>query len=261
MCIVLNETDRALASIENKSLGERPSDTLRWIARYYLDSGMHDADVKDTLEEFVLQCAPSASITKWTKTIDSAVTYAQKRNAVDVGYIEITEAEMGAIGKITSGRQTERLAFTLLCLAKYWNICNDSKSGWVNSDDALVMRLANIKTSVKRQCLLYHHLMDDGLISFSKKVDCTNVRVDFIDDDSDVVMRISDFRNLGNRYLMYVGEPYFECAECGVVSKMSGASTGRKQKYCPDCAMKVATKQKAASAKKYRSYEKEKKTQ
>lgn len=260
MCLVLNETEMALASIEDKGLGERPSDTLRWIARYYLDEGLKEADVRDKLESFVIECAPNASIAKWSKTIDSSITYAQKRRAVNVGYINITRSELDAIAKIESGRQTERLAFTLLCLAKYWNACNGSDSGWVNSEDALVMRLANIKTSIKRQCLLYHNLMDDGLISFSKRVDCTNVRVDFIDEDSEVVMKISDLRNLGNRYLMYVGEPFFECAECGIIAKSSGATTGRKQKYCPDCAMKVATKQKAESSSKYRVHKKAKKT-
>ena len=254
MCLVLNETEMALRSIEDKSLGERPSDTLRWIARYYIDEGMKDIDVRDKLEEFVLQCAPSASIQKWSKTIDGAVTYAQKRNAVNVGYIDVTRGELDAISKITSGRQTERLAFTLLVLAKYWNACNGSKSCWVNSEDAVVMRMANIKTSLKRQCLLYHNLMDDGLISFSKRVDCTNVHVEFMDEDSEVVMRIRDLRNLGNRYLMYLGEPFYECAECGIVTKSSGATTGRKQKYCPDCAMKVATKQKTVASKKYRSH-------
>ena len=40
MSIVLKENDWAEKMIQSKSLGKKPSETLRRVARYYIDSGM-----------------------------------------------------------------------------------------------------------------------------------------------------------------------------------------------------------------------------
>lgn len=239
MSIVLNETEWAKNAIETHQLGKAPYETIRRVARYYMDSGMQKSQIVSAIEEFVLSCDSNASLTKMDGMIRSAITSAVKHEAVDIGVIRVTDAEMSAIKSITTGRQAERLAFVLLCLSKYWNAYNGSDTYWVNSKDSEIMQMANIKTSIKRQCKLYKDLKDAGLISFSWKVDCTNVKVNFANDDSDTILSIDDLRNLGNQYLMYVGEPYFVCAECGLVTKKNGASTGRKQKYCVDCAMSV----------------------
>ena len=242
MSIVLKESEWAKNAIETHQLGKSPYETIRRVARYYIDAGQSKAQVASEVERFVVACDPTTSLSKVDNLIRSAVASAIRHEAVDVGYIGVTQAELCAIKSITTGRQAERLAFTLLCLSKYWNIYNGCSSYWVNSKDSEIMQIANIKTSIKRQCKLYKDLKDAGLISFSWKVDCTNVKVNFANDDSDVVLKISDFRNLGNQYLMYIGEPYFICAECGLVTKKNGASTGRKQKYCAECAMSVKSR-------------------
>lgn len=239
----MNETEWAKSVIAEKKLGKSPYETLRRIARYYIDSGQSKAETRSSVEEYVVACDSSASIVKWSKTIDAAVTYAAKHPAVNIDFIPVTEPEMRTINALDSGRQAQRLAFTLLCLSKYWNRCNDSSSYWVNSRDTDIMQMANIKTSVKRQCKLYHDLKERGLISFSHKIDCNHVRVNFASHDSTAVMEITDFRCLGNQYLMYIGESYFPCAECGVVSKSTNANSGRKQKYCSECAAKVKVRQ------------------
>jgi hypothetical protein len=96
---------------------------------------------------------------------------------------------------------------------------------------------------------MYNYLKEDGLITLSKRVDCTNVRVDFSSEIGDIAISITDFRNLGNQYLMYIGEPFFVCAECGAVTKMNNPGVGRNQKYCADCAMAVKAAQSIQSAK------------
>lgn len=138
--------------------------------------------------------------------------------------------------------QGRRLAFTLLCLSKYWMLINPSADGWVNNDDVEIMRLANIKTSIKRQCLLYHSLRDMGLIRFSKKVDNTNVQVLFSCAGGDAA-HISDFRNLGYQYMILIGDPkYTTCQSCGLairdksVMQDGRSRSGRKQLLCEQCA-------------------------
>lgn len=240
MTIVLNEHEWAQEKIDSRSLGSKPFETLSRVAKYYIDKDYSKKDVRKMLDTFLLQCEPTASLPKWSETLDYAVARALKYNAIKIDYIEVTEPELELINSL-EGKQIRRLAFTLLCLAKYWDIVNPQSSHWVNSKDSDIMRMANINTSIKRQSLMYHRLNEAGMVQFSKKVDNTNVRVCFITPGKPAVI-VTDFRNLGYQYLKHHGEPYFECQNCGITTKVENP-TGRKQKYCKDCAIEIHMKQ------------------
>lgn len=248
MSIELKENEWAKQMVISKSLGRKPSETLRRVARMYFDSGKSKQEVRRELENFLLLCDPKVSIPKWDHTLDIVIKSAQKYDAVDIDYILITEDEIKQIDNL-DGRMIKRLAFTLLCLAKYHIEINPDCDYWVNEKDNEIMSMANISTSVKRQCQLYHQLSDLGMIRFSNKVDNTNVRVNFVDKDENaiIVLRISDFRNLGYQYLMYCGEPYFECENCGLTVKITDPSNKRRQKYCKNCAINIKVKQNVES--------------
>ncbi len=240
--IVLNEYEWAENMIRTRELGRKPYETLCRVAKYYADKdGMSKKKVREALDDFLLLCNPTASIPKWSKTLDYAVARAYKYDAIQIDYIAITKPEMEKIDSL-GGTQLRRLAFTLLCLAKYWDSVNPKMDHWVCSQDSEIMRMANISASIKRQSLLYHTLRQNGLIRFSKKIDNTSVRVQFIE-DGDVVMKVYDFRNLGYQYLMFHGEPYFVCTSCGITTKIKSPNAGRKQQFCAECAAKRKIKQ------------------
>lgn len=234
MSVILNENEWAANMINNKSLGKKPFETLRLVARYYLDKGYKPGDVRKMLDSFLVTCDPSASLSRWSDVIDAALHKAKQNLAVAIDHIDITEPEMNRILAIES-KQGQRLAFTLLCLAKYWLIVTPRADGWVNSKDSEIMSMANIKTSIKRQSAIYHTLNNLGLIQFSKRVDNTNVKVCFIEPGK-TVLSITDFRNLGNQFNNYCGVPgYIKCSVCGIMIK----KTGRQQKYCKSCATEM----------------------
>ena len=241
MTIVLNETEWAEEMIMQRSLGKKPFETMCRVARYYIDRGIPKKEVRRMLDIFLLQCDPTASLQKWSGMLDSAVNRALKYPAVDIESIVITKPEMKKLETI-SGKQMQRLAFTLLCLAKYWMAVNPKSDGWVNNKDSDIMRMANINTSIKRQSLMYYNLNECGMIQFSRKVDNTSVRVCFIE-DGDAAMYVTDFRNLGYQYMMFHGGPYFSCQNCGITVRQTEARRGRKKKYCRECAADVATRQ------------------
>ena len=174
MTIVLNEHEWAEEMIASRSLGKKPFETMRRVARYYLDSGMSKRETRAMLDRFLIQCDPSASLPKWSESLDRALAYAMKYSAVRIDGIDITKTEMARIDAL-GGKQIRRLAFTLLCLAKYWNAVTGRDEGWVNNKDSDIMRMANISTSIKRQSMMYHNLMEAGMIRFSRKVDNTSV--------------------------------------------------------------------------------------
>lgn len=259
MAIVLDEHEWAREMISSSSMGKKPVETLCRVARYYIDDGCSKKEVRKRIENFLLKCEQSVSLTKWSDTIDYVIARAIKTPAINIKYIGITDAELKKIGELSS-KQMQRLAVTLLALAKYWNAVNPSSDFWVNTKDSDIMRMANINTSIKRQSQMYHILGELGMLQFSKKVDNTNVRVLFAE-DGDPVWRITDFRNIGYQYNMYCGSPeYIQCQSCGIVVKKAplshGASehhTGRPQKYCKDCASEIRIRQSVNSVMRRRS--------
>ena len=240
--IILNETSWTEDMIRRRDIGAHPYETMCRVARYYIDMGLNKKQAREKLCTFIERSAPSMSVVAMSSQIDSAVGCASKHKSINVDGIPVTKNELDVISKI-DGTQSKRLAFTLLCLSKYWNIYNDTNTYWVVDKDNEIMKIANIKTSIRRQCKLYHDLNEAGLISFSRRIDNTNVRVNFADEESDVVMVVPDFVDVGNRYLMHIGQPFFECQECGRVTKMDNPNIGRNQKYCPHCASKVKSQQ------------------
>lgn len=241
MNMILNETSWAHDAIATRTLGKKPFETLTRIARYYLDNKYTVAATRKLLDTFLLQCDASISLPKYSAVADAALDFASKHDAVNIGYIPVSSSELKSIAAI-EGRQLRRLAFTLLCLAKYWDVVNKTDTHWVNNKQSEIMKLANISTSLKRQSIMYRQLKELGFVDFSRRIDNTNTRVCFIGGD-DTAMRIADMRNIGYQYLAYCGEPYFECRNCGITTKRNNPGKGRPQIYCNECAHEIQIKQ------------------
>ena len=241
MSIVLNEYEWAEAMLANCTLGKKPVETLSRISKYYYSNHYSKKDIRRLLDQFVLQCDPTASLVRWSDTLDRIAKGADRYPLICLDGISVTDHELKTIESL-SGKQLRRLAFVLLCSAKYYDAVSESNNHWANSSDHEIMQMANINTSVKRQSAMYGELMEAGLIRFSKKVDNLNVQVLFTE-DGETEMYIRDFRNLGYQYLKHYGGTYFECVNCGITVKERNPSCGRKQKYCDACAAEISTRQ------------------
>lgn len=241
MSIVLNECAWAEDAIRAGVLGKKPYETFSRVAKYYTYNNYTKTQVRQQLDNFLLRCEPAASLVTWSDTLDAAAKSALKYPPIMIDHIAVTVPEMNKLKEL-KGKQLQRLAFTLLCIAKYKVTVNPLNNNWVTTPDAEIMKMANINTSIKRQSLLYNQLMELGMIRFSKKIDNLSVQVLFAE-DGDTAMEITDFRNLGYQYMMYYGEPYFKCEWCGVVTKINSPAKGAKPKYCPDCAKKIKIEQ------------------
>lgn len=242
MSIILNEYEWAERAIKDKSIGKKPYETLSRVAKYYTYKNYNKKDVRRLLDEFLIQCEPSASLVTWADTLDNAAKSATKYPLIMMESVSVTKPEMDRIDSL-SGKQVRRLAFTLLCIAKYMHAVSENTNYWVSTPDNEIMKMANISTSIKRQSGMFGQLKDTGLIRFSKQIDNLSVQVLF-SEDGEEILRITDFRNLGYQYMKYHGEPYFECSNCGVTEKIKNPSRGRPPKYCPKCAAEIQTRQK-----------------
>jgi hypothetical protein len=235
MSIVLNEKEWAENAIANRQLGRKPVVTLGRVIRYFTQiEGYKKHEVRKKIEEFLLQCDPNIILVKWASMLDSLVKGADRYPLIEVDGIDIAEEELSVVDSLES-RQPKRLAFTLLCVAKYWNSAQPMNNGWVNTADKEIMKMANINTSIRRQSMMLHSMKESGLIGFSRKVDNLNIQVLFMSSDGRPFIHISDFRNIGNQYMMRCGEPYIQCSQCGITIKKRNNS----HKYCTDCASEM----------------------
>lgn len=241
MSIVLNELGWTKNAMEHCELGPNPGETLTRVAKYYRMEGCGKEEARKGVEDFLLRCDPFASTVLWADTIESAVKYGMKHPFIMIEKVTVTKPEIARIRKV-HGVQAQRLAFTLLCIAKYRMIVAPQTDGWVNTPEKEIMRMANINASYKRQNLLYGQLLDEGLLQSSKRIANLNVRVLFAE-DGEPAMEITDYRNLGNQYMRHIGKPFYVCQCCGLTVKTPDGAKTEKMKYCPDCAIRVKTKQ------------------
>ena len=253
MGIVLNEREWAENMILARQLGKKPIETLSRVARYYCQiEGYSKKAVRNKIEEFLIQCDPGVILVKWGDILDRITKTADKYPLIQVDGVDVTEAELDVI-KSLNGKQLQRLAFTLLCVAKYWNLAQPNNNDWVNTSDKDIMKMANVSTSVQRQSLMLHDMNKADIIGFSKRVDSLNLQVKFIENKSPVKLHITDFRNLGSQYLMFCGESYFQCENCGITIK----KRSNVQKYCPDCAAEMYIRKSVESVMRKRSNERD----
>lgn len=255
MAIVLNEYEWAERMIADRKLGKKPYETLTRVAKYYYERRYSKREVRKMLDEFLIQCDPDASLVSWSAALDRITKTAAKYAPIQIDYIRITLGELEWIAKLDS-KQLRRLAFTMLCVSKYWNIVSENNNDWVNTPDKEIFQMANITIPGKKQDLMYGELIRAGYIKQSKRIDNLNVKMLTPESDDDVGILVKDFRNLGYQYMKYCGEPYYECEKCGITvrdkeytanrsmqNSCKRRDSGRKHKYCPTCAAEIRLKQ------------------
>ena len=232
--IVLNEREWTEQMIAAQSLGTSPTITLGRLARYYYSQGYKKRNIQRMLEEYLVRCNPYVTLSRWADTLAYCARTCDKYPLHEIDHIGITQSELDAIATAETINQ-RKLLFTLLCLAKYNNMVNPRNNNWVSQDAKVVFPLANITMNSARKNTMINKLWIAGRVTFSQIVDNTNLNVSIVDDEGEEVLQVTDMRNLGNQYMMYCGEPYIECAECGLVIRKAN----NKHKYCKDCASAV----------------------
>lgn len=235
--IILNEKQYAQKCILDNDIGEKPYRTLSIMAKYYYFScGYKKKQIKNLLTDF-LEKNYSDYVWEqkfWDEHIEKITSKVNQQTLYEISGVKITKSEMQKIQALNN-RILEKLLFTMLCVAKYYNLKNNKNDGWVNMSDKDILSLANISCSsnhpLKKINLYINQLFQMGLIDLPWRCDNLNYRLTFIDDEDEEVF-VSDFRNLGYAYLLYCGEPYVRCAECGILFYKPEKG---KRKYCDKC--------------------------
>lgn len=183
------------------------------------------------LNQHMINNFPNYNPVKWYKTIENQIKNADRYPLVQIEFVPITKKELEVISSINNIR-LERLAFVLLCFAKFNNLRNKNNNNWVNYNIRDIFKIARIPTTIEKQCLFLNDIKQLGLIKYSKKIENININVLYINDNSDIVLKINDFRELGYEYMLWKGYKYIRCGECGILVKQKN----NRIKYCKYCA-------------------------
>lgn len=250
MNLILNEREYAADLLAGGVFQGKQYDDLACLARYYYHAERRKkGEVRKLLQDFLCRADPEYNVSVWDRALDRMVRSVDKYKLIEMNEIPVTYKEMKRV-KALDSVQLERLLFTLICLAKYGNYVSGRDTGWVNRKSAEIFRLANLTATNEAKGKLLYRLREMGYIGFGRRVDNANVQVLCLDAEGKVCMSVSDMRNLGNQYMMFLGRQYFVCENCGLVV----ARRSNRQKYCKKCADELDLSQ--AIARKHKKTEK-----
>lgn len=238
--IVLNEKDYAAELLTFGNVGKSPMAAAEVLARYYLTQGFQTKQAKELLDRFFTEHWGEYNSVLWSDILLEIVKQARGTPLLDIDSIGVTQRELDCIAQV-SEKKLRRLLFALLCLAKYGNAKNAQNNDWVSVKKYKhtgIFRTAKVAGTEKERCHCIKQLRDAGFLEYSKAVDNINVRVLFVDHEGPPAAAVRDFENLGYEYRRICGEPYFECRECGHLTRRHSNA----QKYCPACAKALREK-------------------
>ena len=233
----MKESEAVQEIINRKSVSENTYADLILLIKYFYSQAKKDnkrlkmKEVISELQEYLKPQYDNYQSVDWYNRLEKLIKKYKNTPLYDVDNIPITDSELTTIKSIKN-KKLEKIAFVSLVLAKYYNLKNEKNNGYVNVEYSVIFGLARVSATIMyEQPLLLHELKEMNLVQRANRINNPNFRVLFIDNDSPVVLHITDLRELGYQYLKYKGEKFIECAECGVLLRKKNNAT----KYCPAC--------------------------
>lgn len=154
--------------------------------------------------------------------------------------IKITKKELDFIASLENIR-LEKIAFVLLCVAKYECYYHDEPKYWICWPLNAISKLARVHVTKKENLVLYRQLVLMGAIESNSVKNNLYEHVLFASNDKndEIVLELSenDYKELAYTYLYYKNgfSGYVHCGKCGRLVKQKS----NRQKFCSDCAQLV----------------------
>jgi hypothetical protein len=243
MKLILNEINEVKDSLENGVIDSRkPTNTVRLLAKYYNTLGKSEQQIIDDLEAFMSKNFPNYVKVLWEDLIENIAKQAIKadRPLVNVNEVYVYEAEVEFIQSLEN-EKIQKLVFTYLIYAKIFNQINPLNNDWVaGKHRSEIFKDANVADTGTKQLYLLHDLIKEDILYTAKSITNNSLNVgNYISKDGEVALTITDFRQLGLQWLLYIGTKGIgKCDECGVLFKHNPKAK-KKAKVCKECAKNI----------------------
>lgn len=169
--------------------------------------------------------------------IEEYVKNASKYPFKDIESIKITKKELDFIANLNNIR-LEKIAFVLLCIAKYECYYHDEPKYWISWSLNNISKLARVHVTKDENRQLFRELVLSGVIESNSSGVNLYEHILFVSHDKDdsVVLELSevDYKELAYTYLFYKNgfSGYVHCEKCGRLVKQKS----NRQKFCNECA-------------------------
>ena len=135
MKIILNEKVLLNKSLNDGYVDDKPSITIKLLAKHFFKIGQDKEQVIDSIDNFMSNNYKKYNFMNWKNTIENIVKQVSNLSDYEFFYIInilVYEDELEIINSINNLR-LEKLAFVLLVYSKIYNQMNKNKANWVNS--------------------------------------------------------------------------------------------------------------------------------
>lgn len=235
--VILDERKHAMDALAGNTLGAKPRETVICLVKYYRDEGYKKSDAANTILDFIQGVDRRINIRMWEPVVDRDIKKYWNKPTTILSDIPITQKEIDIVKTLPSLRY-RRLMFSMICFAKFADMAEGVRYGWINRKFSQVFQLGNVHICVKEQCDMLYNLKERGLLSFPKKVGNLNTKVECLDYDGEPVMRVTELADVGLQY-DFIEDPskFRQCEVCGRNILKNGKAS--RVKYCPQCAKKA----------------------
>ena len=225
---------------------------IGYITRYNLHVlGKNDIENYNSTVAWMKKHQDNFEESAYSNSISKAIKSAKKREFYKTDVIIITKNELQTIKSVDNIRE-EKILFVLLCMAKQQAISIGFTDGLVKYSIVDLCRMARISVPADDREYILHDILMKGLISCPKKNDTKCLKVNFIDNDSEQELVLSeiDCQELAYSYLKWKdGKGFKRCRLCGRLMKSKGnkdictyceqSSQDNKHIWCIDCGEEV----------------------
>lgn len=241
-------------------MSSKPARDIDILAKYLFwvkyEEENKQADEEDTayditniyreIDSFLKKAVMNYNGFKWSDTIRKHILYATVRKPIQIKDINIYQEELNKIKELNN-QALEKLAFTLLCLAKFTReediqrfvttkgfktsknnviVIRETENefhdndGWVRNTLGEIFSYANINVDNIKKNMYLKTLYEKKLIRFPVVITNENIKVNYMLDEFDksnsnkkIAMTITRFDQFGYQYVNHVSETkvYHEC--------------------------------------------------
>lgn len=226
---------------EHKVNDNNAIEMIRMLAKYNChEKHMSKEENYKAILDYMNKFCKTFTEADYYKIIDSCIESVGKYGFKKIDSIKIMRSELNFIAKLKD-LKLERLAFVLLCVAKYDHYYSESSEYWCNRSWHSIFNMARISNSgpaAQQKALRVLKLA--GAIETTRKVGQDSLKILFVanEEENNVVFELTetDFKELGYVYLYYKNgfDGFIPCQSCGRLIKKKKNNT----KYCKECSDK-----------------------
>jgi hypothetical protein len=223
--IIFDEYEHCEYLLKNKIKNIYQRD-LNYLSKYWKEKELTSKQIEHKLIEWCKIQDPQfkEDVESNRKSIKKALVHGGKYGLRHPVTITMTEKEIEAIKRLEDYRH-QKIAFIMLLVACYFKYNKTKKSPetaalkwgvYCNAYFKDVVALAGISLTKQEQDDAKHALRNAELISATRKGP-NSFRINFYEDQSNVVLAITDYRNPIAYFQRYCGENVIECECCGML--------------------------------------------